>query len=103
MGASTFINCVRKNEEIKTAAQAFLQESQRSRHESGHSYSGEIGMKHDLLRARHVPCATMKEGRDLACRLLEDSDEYGDKYGPAFYVEVIGEEVGWVFFGWAPS
>lgn len=102
MGASTFINCVHKNEQIKTAAQAFLQEAEESRRDHGNSYSGEIGMKHDIRRAPHVPCATMEEGRDLANRLLRD-DESVDKWGPALYIEVIGEEVGWVFFGWAPS
>lgn len=103
MGASTFINCVKKTETIKSALQAFTQEAEQSRREHGRSYSGEIGMKHDLRRVAHVPCASMKEAQELANTLLM-TDDCGDKYGPALYLEVIGEEeVGWVFFGWAAS
>lgn len=102
MGACTFVNVVnRKN--AKDAKDAFKKEVEQSQYDHGRSYSGEIGMKHDFVRAKTKTCSTLKEACDEADRLVEDDERYSDKWGPAFLIEVEGDEGGWVFFGWASS
>lgn len=101
MGACFFINVV-KRKSAKDANDAFKKEVAQSQYESGHSYSGEIGMKRDFVRAKTKRCSTLNEACDEADRLVED-ERYSDKWGPAFLIEVDGNEGGWVFFGWASS
>jgi hypothetical protein len=62
-------------------------------------------MKREFSHARTAKkCVTLQEACDEADRLIENEDSrYGDKWGPAFYIEVEGEQGGWVFFGWAAS
>lgn len=100
MGASTFVNVVRRRN-AKNIRDAFRSEVERSRIESGRSYSGEIGMKSEFKIVSHS-CTSLKEASDKADELLEQ-DRFSDKWGPAFVLEVPGDDGGWVFFGGAPS
>ena len=103
MGACSFVNAV-KRKDAKSVKEAFKQEVERSQYESGRSYSGEIGMKHDFVRARNAKeCKTLREAIDEADRLIDEHGNSMDKWGPAFFIEVEGDEGGWVFFGFASS
>jgi len=102
MGASTFVDFASKKEHA-SAQEAFDCLVEESQYESGHSYSGQIGMKNGFKRAKvNVGyCASKKEAIELADRLLDEEDDtYGDKWDPAWMVEC---DEGWVFFGWASS
>jgi hypothetical protein len=104
MGASTFVEEV-KRERGLDLRRAFMERAEESRYESGRSYSGEIGMKHEVKLAPTArPCSTLAEARTEADRLLEEKHEnYRGKWGPCWAIEVPGEQGGWVFFGWAVS
>lgn len=103
MGANTFVNSVKRSKDVTDAKTAFKLEVERSQYESGRSYSGEIGMKREFKRVSHS-CKTLGEAYDHAEDLMDKRDDlYGDKWGPAFMLEVEGPDGGWVFFGWAPS
>lgn len=100
MGGCTFHNYATR-ERYPTPEQAFDGLTADSRYESGHSYSGEIGMKHDF---RHIATVeTREEATALANKLIEDSDpRIDDKWGPAGCI-TVQEPPGWLFFGWASS
>lgn len=104
MGAQTFVNTARRRNyaDRQTAFDTLVEDS---REESGRSYSGEIGMKTSVKTATTAKaCATLGEACEEAERLLGEEDaKYGDKWGPAWSIEVDGPEGGWVFFGWASS
>lgn len=103
MGASTFVEVV-KRERGLDLRRAFLERAEESRIEAGRSYSGEIGMKHEVKRALEArPCGSLDAARAEAERLLELGGRYTDKWGPCWAIEVSGEQGGWVLFGTAPS
>ena len=104
MGASTFVEEVRQ-ERGTTLETAFEDRAERSRREDGRSYSGEIGMKHEV---RLVPCAveTFEAARREASRLLAEGGRYADRDGPCWAIAVPARGArlaGWVFFGMARS
>jgi len=95
MGASNFSN----GGKGKTAQEVFTRLVDDSRHEFGHSYSGEIGMKSSFKMV------TVPEGMtvdDFIDQCFEDENHIcQDKYGPAACVKV--SEGHWIFFGYASS
>lgn len=106
MGASTFYNSIRGTD----ARAAFNQLTEQSQYESGHSYSGEIGMKSTFVHIATVD--TLQEARELAARLIDAEDpRVDDKWGPAGCIawtkakadDEAGDVGGFTFFGWASS
>ena len=95
MGASSFSNSGKG----KTAQEVFTRLVEDSRYESGHSYSGEIGMKSSFKMV------TLPEGMtidDFVDKCFEDDSHFSqDKWGPAACVKVADGH--WLFFGWASS
>lgn len=123
MGACTFHNVVRrgtfpdgleskregqflvhrqKYTDWPNAREAFQQLVADSQYEHGHSYSGEIGMKHDFVHIATVD--TIEEAHKLADKLIEDRDpRINDKGGPAGCITIREGEYQFLFFGWASS
>lgn len=103
MGANTFIN----SRYGKTAKEAFSMAVADSQYESGHSYSGAIGMKSEFVMLGKVE--TDDEAHAIANKHLGDnSSPVDDKWGPAGCVEITKPqhpENGklFLFFGWASS
>lgn len=99
MGANTFVVV----QSGKTAADAFREAVDRSRHESGHSYSGEIGMKHGFKMVEPKHDGTIKGACAQAESLLDNDEHFSnDKWGVAGCIPVTKEGV-FVFFGTAAS
>jgi hypothetical protein len=95
MGASSF----ESSGKGKSAKEVFDRLVSQSQYESGHSYSGEIGMKRDFQMC------TLPQGmsvRDFINKCFDDESHFcQDKWGPAACVKV-GEDT-YVFFGYASS
>jgi hypothetical protein len=106
VGAMDFVNVVRRKGPTDTMKAAFERTAENSRYESGHSYSGEIGMKRSVKVAPSAnDCLSLEAARAEARRLMdEEEDHYCEKHDDhAWAIEVPGEDGGWVFFGLAPS
>lgn len=123
MGGCTFQNIVRRGkwpigmEQVRegstivhrqvygdcpSAKEAFDRLVDDSRYESGHSYSGEIGMKHDFVHIATVD--TDEQAYDLADKLISEADpRIDDKHGPAGCITVRNGDIHYLFFGWASS
>ena len=103
MGACTFetISCG------KTAQEAFDIAVSQSQYESGHSYSGEIGMKHSFKM--FVFDAKIHTSVDrLINELIMNDPKVSDKWGPAGCIDLGPSEKQpslnkYVFFGFASS
>lgn len=102
MGANTFYNTSTN----PNADAAFRELTESSRFQSGHQYSGEIGMKHEFVVIQRTPLAP-EAAAALADQLIDNADaRVDDKFGPAGAIPLStnGKTVeGWAFFGWASS
>lgn len=102
MGANTFS----ESSNLSNVADAFRELTERSRYESGASYSGEIGMKSEYVVIQRTPMLPA-DASALAERLIDSADSrVDDKYGPAGAIPLgtDGKTItGWLFFGWASS
>lgn len=96
MGAASFTERAKRSE-FATRDDAFRELTARSRHEHGHSYSGEIGMKHEVRGAPGLPAATWADAEARADAMIDTPAV--DKWGPAMCIEVLGPDGGWLFFG----
>jgi hypothetical protein len=101
MGACSFIT----TSYGKTAREAFDSATEQSRYESGHSYSGEIGMKNGFK----MFVFDSKKHASVN-QLIDDliMNEVSDKWGPAGCIDLgsAEDEKGlnkYVFFGFASS
>lgn len=82
--------------------ESFQAEADSSRYMSGHSYSGEIGMKDDVVRVTDIVFASLDEALGYAA--LNTDPRVDDKWGPAGAIQYRhGDQVRWLFFGWASS
>jgi hypothetical protein len=98
MGANTFAN-FGKGTDMKAV---FEQLASQSRYESGHSYSGEIGMKYGV-ELRSPKLFTAKEAREFANSDVEKNDKHDDNCFAVKVADENGEHVGFLFYGWASS
>lgn len=123
MGGNTFHNYVRRGsypagtetvtqgrykiirpvyQDWPSAKEAFDRLVADSQYESGHSYSGEIGMKHDFVHIATVD--TLEDADALANKLIGEGDpRIDDKWGPAGCITIRSGDCQFLFFGWASS
>lgn len=97
MGANQFQNTGYAD----TAKQAFTDIVSESLYMNGHGgYSGTIAEKHEF-RMKQVEPVTWEEAEEL----IENDEEFDDKWGPAGCLELKteGNKRLWLFFGWASS
>ena len=72
----------------------FHQVARQSRFTSGHSYSGEIGMKSDLIEAPEEGFASERAAREWV-------QDHNEKWGPAHLVRLKDGRYG--YGGWCSS
>ena len=88
-----FVFYATKQTERAKAVEEFQRIADVSRYESGHSYSGEIGMKDELVDGPSNFHST-EEASEWIC-------EHNDKWGPAHLVRLMDGR--YCFGGWCSS
>lgn len=102
MGANDFAVLA----EGSSLADAFQRAAAEARYMHGHGgYSGTLAEKHDVVLI--TTAASEQEARELANKMIEDSDErIDDKWGPAGAIKIAGgppDQQQFLLFGWASS
>ena len=92
MGGCFVFYATKQTERSKAEAE-FQRLADASRYESGHSYSGEIGMKYDLIDGPSN-FQTVEDARTWV-------EEHNDKWGPAHLVRLTDGR--YCFGGWCSS
>ena len=103
MGAEQFITTA----EGATVKDAFGAGREEAAYERGHGgYTGTIAEKDEFVIISDAVGMTRTMAEALAEKLLRDGDNrIDDKWGPAGVIRFgeVGDEPGWLFFGWASS
>jgi hypothetical protein len=109
MGSEQFITTA----EGATVKEAFGAARAEAAYERGHKggyysggYTGTIAEKDEFVIISDAVGMTRTMAEALAEKLLRDGDKrIDDKWGPAGVIRFgeVGEEPGWLFFGWASS
>jgi hypothetical protein len=103
MGSEQFITAA----EGATVKDAFGAARGEAAYERGHGgYTGTIAEKDEFVIISDAVGMTRTMAEALAEKLLRDGDKrIDDKWGPAGVIRFgeVGEEPGWLFFGWASS
>lgn len=102
MGASQFITTAFGS----TPKEAFASAREEALYENGHGgYTGSIAEKHDFVLMTNDMYPSFKEALVFAENSIDNADpRIDDKWGPAGYVKFMqGDNVKYLFFGWASS
>lgn len=102
MGASQFTNVGRGT----SAREAFNSLVEDARYDYGHAgYTGTIAEKSTYKMASSQIFADKASAYEFVNECMEDDNHFSsDKWGPAAYVSFKkGEEICYLFFGWASS
>jgi hypothetical protein len=90
-----------------TAKDAFDSAVREAQYDYGHAgYTGTIAEKDEFTVISDAVGMTRTMATALAEKLLRDGDKrIDDKWGPAGVIRFgeVGQEPGWLFFGWASS
>jgi hypothetical protein len=101
MGAESFYEVASG----KTVKEAFDSAVEDAAYEHGHGgYTGTIAEKHEYKQASPKTFESLQDAQEFADRKMDGDHWCNDKWGAAAYVAFKdGDQIKYLFFGWASS